>query len=73
MKSNLTAIYIKDETTGLTVGYFDEYPEVTSQGDTIDEVETGLFKLLPMALDVRKDININKSGMDSLTTRSYSL
>lgn len=49
----LTGVFIKDNQVGYT-GFFSQFPEAVSQGETIAEAENNLFNVLPDVLELKK-------------------
>jgi len=51
----LTGIFIKDHNDNFT-GFFSQFPEAVSQGESFEEAEKRLFDVLPDILDLKEKI-----------------
>ena len=54
-KLNLTALYEPAPEGGFTCA-FEEFPEVFSEGDTVEEAEANLLDALRLVLDYHRDV-----------------
>ncbi len=63
----LTGVFIKDQNNNYT-GFFSQFPEAVSQGESIEEAEKRLFDVLPDVLDLKRkmadeDLNDNQEAV----------
>lgn len=72
----LTAMFIQDQEDGRFGAFFLEIPGATAQGETQQEAEDNLFRILPMLLKVKNKANKEDTLIEGLaqstTTRSYN-
>lgn len=70
----LTGIFVKDPDNNFT-GFFSEFPEAVSQGDSLEEAEKRLFEVLPDILDLKKKMyeeDINEGQNENVFRKAYS-
>lgn len=70
----LTAIFVEDNKTGGYTAFFKEIPEIVAQGNTIDEAEEMMFRLLPMVLvdSGKTEDKSSEHEIGKVTERIYS-
>lgn len=54
--AELNTIILKDDKSGWFVGQIEEFPEVISQGETIDILKNNLVDALNLYLETQKDL-----------------
>jgi len=71
----LTGVFFKDKSDGRVGSFFLEIPGVVAQGETKEEAEDNLFKVLPMMLEDIAEENKVQSLIDGdsnfLESKSY--
>jgi predicted RNase H-like HicB family nuclease len=70
----LTGVFIKDDDNNFT-GFFSEFPEAVSQGDSFEEAEKKLFEVLPDILELKKKMSeedIPEGEIKNVFKKAYS-
>lgn len=70
----LTGFFIKDPSNRFT-GFFSQFPEAISQGESIEEAETNLFKVLPDIISLKEKMSeedLPQTKPENIFKKSYS-